>query len=136
MKNLEGPQLLHIRTMKGKGFLPAEKDPVGYHAVNKIEAKPKGPQPSNMPSQPRRPKYQAVFGRWLCDMAEQDTRLIGITPAMCEGSGMVEFAERFSERYLPLPSNTRLPSPQGWPATEPNLSLRSTQHFCKEPMIN
>jgi 1-deoxy-D-xylulose-5-phosphate synthase len=100
MKNLEGPQLLHIRTMKGKGFLPAEKDPVGYHAVNKIEAKPKGPQPSNMPSQPRRPKYQAVFGRWLCDMAEQDTRLIGITPAMCEGSGMVEFAERFSERYF------------------------------------
>ncbi|MEH6570731.1 MAG: 1-deoxy-D-xylulose-5-phosphate synthase, partial [Halioglobus sp.] len=100
MKNLEGPQLLHIRTMKGKGFLPAEKDPVGYHAINKIDPKPKGPQLSHMPPKPRRPKYQAVFGRWLCDMAEQDTRLIGITPAMCEGSGMVEFAERFPERYF------------------------------------
>lgn len=99
MKNLEGPQLLHIRTMKGKGFAPAEADPVGYHAINKIDPKPKGPQPTATPSVPHRPKYQAVFGRWLCDMAEKDDRLIGITPAMCEGSGMVEFAERFPDRY-------------------------------------
>jgi 1-deoxy-D-xylulose-5-phosphate synthase len=99
MKNLEGPQLLHIRTMKGKGFLPAEQDPVGYHSINKIDPKPKGPKPANAPITPHRPKYQAVFGRWLCDMAEQDQNLIGITPAMCEGSGMVEFAERFPERY-------------------------------------
>lgn len=97
MKDLEGPQFLHIRTMKGKGFEPAEKDPVGYHALNKIEAKPKKLEP--VADGPRPPKYQDVFGRWLCDMAEQDHRLVGITPAMCEGSGMVEFAQRFPERY-------------------------------------
>ena len=100
MKDLEGPQLLHIRTMKGKGFAPAENDPVGYHAINKIEAKPKGPQPADSVVKTPRPKYQDVFGRWLCDMAERDPRLIGITPAMCEGSGMVEFARRFAERYF------------------------------------
>src|SRR5210317_1848923 len=101
MKELEGPQFLHIRTMKGKGFEPAERDPVGYHAINKIEAKHKGPTPAPLPvpAAPKRPKYQDVFGRWLCDMAEKDSRLVGITPAMCEGSGMVDFAERFPERY-------------------------------------
>ncbi len=97
MKDLEGPQFLHIRTMKGKGFEPAERDPVGYHAINKIEATPRGPQPA--PSGPGRPKYQEVFGQWLCDMAEKEDRLIGITPAMCEGSGMVDFAKRFPKRY-------------------------------------
>lgn len=100
MKDLEGPQFLHIRTMKGKGFAPAEQDPVGYHAVNKLEAKPKGPQPATPPPvKPKTPKYQDVFGRWLCDMADKDEKLVGITPAMCEGSGMVEFATRFPERY-------------------------------------
>ncbi len=98
MKDLEGPQFLHIRTVKGKGFAPAEEDPVGYHALNKVEAKPVGPQPAQTPA-PKPPKYQDVFGQWLCDMAEQDSRLVGITPAMCEGSGMVEFAERFQDRY-------------------------------------
>ena len=99
MKDLEGPQFLHIRTVKGKGFTPAEQDPVGYHALNKVEAKPKGPQPAE-PPKPKAPKYQDVFGQWLCDMAEADQRLVGITPAMCEGSGMVEFAERFPERFF------------------------------------
>ena len=110
MKELEGPQFLHIRTIKGKGFAPAEKDPVGYHAINKIEAKAQGksvstpqpatPQPATPePATPKPMKYQDVFGRWLCDMAERDQHLIGITPAMCEGSGMVEFAQRFSDRY-------------------------------------
>ncbi len=104
MKDLEGPQFLHIRTMKGKGFLPAERDPVGYHAINKIEAKPlpaapKGPQPVLKAPKPTGPKYQDVFGRWLCDMAQRDKRLVGITPAMCEGSGMVDFAKRFPKRY-------------------------------------
>lgn len=105
MKTLEGPQILHIRTCKGKGFAPAESDPVGYHALNKIDPKPK-PAPQSfdadgqpIQSPPRKPKYQAVFGRWLCDMALLDERLIGITPAMCEGSGMVEFAERFPGRF-------------------------------------
>ncbi|MEM1153831.1 MAG: 1-deoxy-D-xylulose-5-phosphate synthase [Pseudomonadota bacterium] len=104
MKDLEGPQFLHIRTVKGKGFEPAENDPVGYHAINKIEAKPKAPQlsdatPGAKAVPPKRPKYQQVFGDWLCDMAAQEPRLIGITPAMCEGSGMVDFARDFPERY-------------------------------------
>lgn len=99
MKDLEGPQFLHICTMKGKGFAPAERDPVGYHAINKIEAKPKGPQLALKAAKPGTPKYQDVFGRWLCDMAKKDVRLVGITPAMCEGSGMVEFAKRFPDRY-------------------------------------
>ncbi|MDH5172433.1 MAG: 1-deoxy-D-xylulose-5-phosphate synthase, partial [Gammaproteobacteria bacterium] len=100
MKELEGPQFLHIRTMKGKGFAPAEADPVGYHAINKIEPKPKGPLlAAPQPAGPKLLKYQDVFGRWLCDMAERDKRLIGITPAMCEGSGMVDFAKRFRDRY-------------------------------------
>lgn len=105
MKDLEGPQFLHIRTMKGKGFAPAEADPVGYHAMNKIEAKPagedsSGPTSTPLPAKPKSPpKYQDVFGQWICDMAEQDERLVGITPAMCEGSGMVEFARRFPDRY-------------------------------------
>ena len=98
MKDLEGPQFLHIRTMKGKGFAPAEADPVGYHAINKIEAKPRGPQPATPPAV-KKPKYQEIFGRWLCDMAERDPLLVGITPAMCEGSGLVDFANRFPERY-------------------------------------
>ncbi|KAA1188829.1 1-deoxy-D-xylulose-5-phosphate synthase [Pseudohalioglobus sediminis] len=98
MKDLEGPQFLHIRTVKGKGFTPAEDDPVGYHALNKVEAKPASEAPVAPP--PKAPKYQDVFGQWLCDMAEQDERLVGITPAMCEGSGMVEFAQRFPERYF------------------------------------
>ncbi|MEP4486859.1 MAG: 1-deoxy-D-xylulose-5-phosphate synthase [Halioglobus sp.] len=99
MKDLEGPQFLHIRTMKGKGFAPAEADPVGYHALNKIEAKPKGPQLPEEPIAPKPPKYQDVFGQWLCDVAEKDSRVVGITPAMCEGSGMVDFAKRFPDRY-------------------------------------
>lgn len=100
MKDLEGPQFLHIRTMKGKGFEPAEHDPVGYHAINKIEAKPKAPHPVAVTQSIDKPKYQAVFGRWLCDMAARDNRLVGVTPAMCEGSGMVEFAKQFPTRYF------------------------------------
>ncbi len=103
MKDLEGPQFLHIRTVKGKGFKPAEDDPVGYHALNKVEPKSAEPAdstpPKPKPAAPKLPKYQDVFGQWLCDMAEQDDCLVGITPAMCEGSGMVEFAERFADRY-------------------------------------
>ncbi|WP_183909181.1 1-deoxy-D-xylulose-5-phosphate synthase [Simiduia aestuariiviva] len=95
MRDIKGPKLLHIITQKGRGFAPAEADPVGYHALNKIE--PKAPVQDT--SAVKKPKYQEVFGRWLCDTAEQDPRLVGITPAMCEGSGMVEFAARFPDRY-------------------------------------
>ena len=95
LKELKGPVLLHTITHKGKGFGPAESDPVGYHALTKIEPKPDTAELAK----PKKPKFQQVFGDWLCDMAEQDEKLVGITPAMCEGSGMVEFAERFPERY-------------------------------------
>lgn len=103
MRDLKGPQFLHILTMKGKGFTPAEADPVGFHAINKIEAKPERvEEPPTFPPPPKgkKPKYQDVFGQWLCDMAEQDEKLMAITPAMCEGSGMVEFAKRFPERFF------------------------------------
>ena len=95
LKEIKGPVLLHTITHKGKGFGPAESDPVGYHALTKIEPKPDTAEPAI----PKKPKFQQVFGDWLCDIAEQDSKLVGITPAMCEGSGMVEFAERFPERY-------------------------------------
>jgi 1-deoxy-D-xylulose-5-phosphate synthase len=97
---MKGPRLLHLSTIKGKGFAPAEADPVGYHAVNKIE-KPDTNKASNLDAvqAPKKPKYQDIFGQWLCDMAAQDESLIAITPAMCEGSGMVNFAEQYPERY-------------------------------------
>lgn len=96
MRDLKGPQFLHVVTKKGKGFAPAELDPIGYHAITKLE-------PLDAPAAPKAPsgpKYSNVFGQWLCDMAAQDPRLVGITPAMKEGSDLVAFAERFPERYF------------------------------------
>ncbi len=98
IRELDGPQFLHVVTKKGKGFDLAEADPIGYHAINKIE-----PVPANktapVTSTPKLPKYANVFGQWLCDVAEQDERVVGITPAMCEGSDLVAFSQRFPERY-------------------------------------
>ncbi len=96
MSELDGPQLLHVFTRKGQGFAPAEKDPIGYHAINKIEPKQAN---GNAQQQAKAPKYQQVFGDWLCDMAKTDPKLVGITPAMREGSGMVRFADEFPDRY-------------------------------------
>ena len=98
IKLLKGPRLLHVATQKGKGFLPAEKDPIGYHALNKIEGQK---QPENEPTNPLvvRQKYSDVFGDWLCDLAAQDERVVAITPAMREGSGMVRFSQEFPDRY-------------------------------------
>ena len=96
VSSLDGPQILHIRTIKGKGFAPAEADPIGYHALGKIETK----KPDSSPSEPKPPKYQDVFGQWLCDTAAEDSRLAGITPAMGEGSGMVNFAASYPDRYF------------------------------------
>ncbi len=101
MLMMQGPRLLHITTVKGKGFAPAEADPVGYHAINKIEKTSEATDkksPAKPTATPKK-KYQAIFGDWLCDMASEDDDLIAITPAMCEGSGMVEFASRFPDRY-------------------------------------
>jgi 1-deoxy-D-xylulose-5-phosphate synthase len=97
MRDLEGPQFLHVVTKKGKGFAPAEIDPIGYHAITKLEAIN---APAAQPKQASGPKYSSVFGQWLCDMAAQDPRLVGITPAMKEGSDLVAFSERYPERYL------------------------------------
>lgn len=83
-------------TRKGKGFAPAEADPIGYHAITKIEPKPDQLQAPKAV----RLKFSNVFGQWLCDMAEHDPRLLGITPAMREGSDLVAFSQRFPQRYF------------------------------------
>lgn len=97
LRELPGPQMLHIRTQKGKGFGPAEEDPVGFHAISKIEPKPSNGQAPIV--KPTLAKYQDIFGRWLCDQAELSPELVAITPAMCEGSGMLDFSERFADRF-------------------------------------
>lgn len=94
MRDMKGPQFLHVVTKKGKGFAPAELDPIGYHAITKLEA------PGSAPKKTGGPKYSSVFGQWLCDMAAQDARLLGITPAMKEGSDLAAFSERYPERYF------------------------------------
>ncbi|PXX96664.1 1-deoxy-D-xylulose-5-phosphate synthase [Halomonas sp. LBP4] len=103
MRDLEGPQFLHVKTRKGKGFLPAEADPIGYHAITKLEKNdeaplaPVAPQPV---AKKKKKKYCNVFGDWLCDMAAADERLIGITPAMREGSDLIRFSQEYPERYF------------------------------------
>ena len=96
LRDLKGPQFLHVITRKGKGYAPAEADPIKWH----------GPGPFDPKSgviykeKTSGPSYSQVFGQWLCDMAELDQRVVGITPAMREGSGLVEFSKRFPERYF------------------------------------
>ena len=97
LKDQQGPRLLHIITTKGKGYAPAEQDQVKYHAVSVFNPET-GMTAKKSP--PKAPSYTQVFSQWLCDMAAQDERLVGITPAMREGSGLVEFAKRFPERYI------------------------------------
>ena len=96
MRNLKGPQLLHIATTKGKGYQAAEKDPIKYHAVPKFN-----PEDTNLPkAKPSLPSYSKIFGDWLCKTAEVDDKLVAVTPAMAEGSGMVEFSQRFPNQYF------------------------------------
>lgn len=98
IQTVEGPNLLHIITAKGKGYPPAEADPVKYHAVGPFD-----PSTGIVPVTPAvkpSPTYTEVFGQWLCDMAAQDPSLLAITPAMREGSGLVEFEQRFPDRYF------------------------------------
>jgi 1-deoxy-D-xylulose-5-phosphate synthase len=94
LKQLKGPQFLHVVTKKGQGYKLAEADPVLYHGPGKFD-----PAEGIKPAAAGKKTYTQVFGQWLCDMAQQDKRLIGITPAMREGSGMVEFEQRFPDRY-------------------------------------
>ncbi|MGB0360334.1 MAG: 1-deoxy-D-xylulose-5-phosphate synthase [Endozoicomonas sp.] len=97
MRDMDGPQFLHVVTQKGKGFNPAEQDPIGYHAITKLEPKSIEPAPESIV---KKPKYANVFGQWIYDMAAADERLMGITPAMKEGSDLIRFADRFPERYF------------------------------------
>ena len=94
LKQLKGPQFLHVVTKKGQGYKLAEADPVLYHGPGKFD-----PAEGIKPAAAGKKTYTQVFGQWLCDMAQEDRRLIGITPAMREGSGMVEFEQRFPDRY-------------------------------------
>lgn len=95
MRNMSGPQFLHIKTKKGKGYTPAEQDPIGFHGVPKFDH-----TSGKLPQTKSAPTYSNIFGDWLCEMAERDPKIIGITPAMREGSGMVEFSKRFPQQYF------------------------------------
>lgn len=95
LKKRKGPRLIHIYTVKGKGFAPAEADQIKYHAISKLNTAPAKAEPIKTA-----PKYSDVFGQWLCDEAALDKKLLAITPAMCEGSGMVQFAKQYPERYF------------------------------------
>ncbi len=97
LKHISGPRFLHIVTKKGKGYPPAEKDPLAYHGVPAFDPSQEC-LPKSAPSP--HPTYTEVFGNWLCDMAAQDERLLGITPAMREGSGLVRFSECYPQRYF------------------------------------
>jgi 1-deoxy-D-xylulose-5-phosphate synthase len=95
IKKLKGPQFLHVITRKGQGYKLAEDDPIAYHGPGKFN-----PAEGLQKAAGGRPTYSQIFGQWLCDMAEREPRLMAITPAMREGSGMVEYSERFPERYF------------------------------------
>jgi 1-deoxy-D-xylulose-5-phosphate synthase len=97
LSNLKGPQLLHIVTTKGKGFEPAEADPIKYHGVTQFD-----PVTGAFPAKKAggRPSYTKVFGDWLCQAAAEDDKVVAITPAMREGSGLVEFSQKFPQRYF------------------------------------
>ena len=105
LRDQKGPQFLHIKTVKGKGFLPAEADQIGYHAITKLEkttttvSAPLVKQAA-APKSTAKKKYCNVFGDWLCDMAAADSRLMGITPAMGEGSDLIRFSQTYPERYF------------------------------------
>ena len=95
IKNLKGPQFLHVITQKGQGYKLAEDDPILYHGVGKFD-----PDVGIVPKAPGKPAYTQIFGDWLCDMAALDPRLVGITPAMREGSGLVRFSQEYPDRYF------------------------------------
>jgi 1-deoxy-D-xylulose-5-phosphate synthase len=96
IRHLKGPQFLHVVTKKGQGYKLAENDPVAYHGPGKFD-----PEVGiAVPTSPGKATFTQVFGQWLCDMAAKDQRLVGITPAMREGSGLVEFEKRFPDRYF------------------------------------
>jgi 1-deoxy-D-xylulose-5-phosphate synthase len=96
LRDQKGPQFLHVITRKGKGYAPAEADPIKWHGPGPFDPK----SGVIFKEKANGPTYSQIFGQWLCDMAEQDPRVVGITPAMREGSGLVEFSKRFADRYF------------------------------------
>jgi 1-deoxy-D-xylulose-5-phosphate synthase len=94
-RKMKGPILLHVVTQKGRGYPPAERDPILYHGVSKFDL-----ETGIAPDAKHAPSYSDVFGRWLCETAKRDERLVAITPAMCEGSGMTDFAKDFPKRFF------------------------------------
>jgi 1-deoxy-D-xylulose-5-phosphate synthase len=96
IRKLKGPQLLHVVTRKGKGYQPAEQNPCKFHGVGKFDPQTGRGQGTTSPAK----TYTQVFGEWICDMAKQDDKLVAITPAMREGSGLVTFSESFPQRYF------------------------------------
>jgi 1-deoxy-D-xylulose-5-phosphate synthase len=96
VRDLQGPQFLHVVTRKGKGYAPAEADPIKWHGPGPFDPR----SGTIFKERSTGPAYSQVFGQWLCDMAERDPRIVGITPAMREGSGLVEFSKRFPTRYF------------------------------------
>jgi 1-deoxy-D-xylulose-5-phosphate synthase len=99
LRDLSGPQFLHVVTKKGYGYKLAEAEPINYHSTGKFDPAV-GLVKAPVSAEPPKPTFTQIFGQWLCDMAAQDPRLVGITPAMREGSGMVEFHQKFPGRYF------------------------------------
>jgi 1-deoxy-D-xylulose-5-phosphate synthase len=100
IRKLDGPQFLHVATRKGQGYKLAEDDPINYHGPSKFDPKIGIVKPVAAADVKPKPSYTQIFGDWLCDMARVDSRLIGITPAMREGSGLVKFSQEFPQRYF------------------------------------
>jgi 1-deoxy-D-xylulose-5-phosphate synthase len=134
IKQLEGPQFLHVVTKKGQGYKLAEADPVAYHGPGKFDPAVGLLKPTHAPKQ----TFTQVFGLWLCDMAEKDPRLVGITPAMREGSGLVEFEARFPERYFDvgIAEQHAVTFAAAWRVKDSNRWWRFTLPFCSAPMTN
>lgn len=97
IKRIKGPRFLHVITTKGKGFSPAEKDQIGFHAINKIK---RGDSVQAKESENKSPSFSEIFGEWLLHKASKDDRLMAVTPAMGEGSGMIEFSKEYPDRYF------------------------------------
>ncbi len=100
IRKLDGPQFLHVVTKKGQGYKLAEDDPINYHGPSKFDPKIGIVKPVSAADAKPKPTYTQIFGEWLCDMARADPRLVGITPAMREGSGLVKFSQEFPDRYF------------------------------------
>ena len=133
LKGLKGPQLLHVITTKGKGYELAEGDQIDYHAVVAVRSRRRA---WSSKAGAKKPTYTDVFGDWLCDMAAADDALLGITPAMREGSGLVRFSQGISRSAISTsrsPSSTRSRSPRAWPAKAPSRWSRSTPPSCSAP---